>query len=189
MGDQGYEEEERLQIQQKLSQDHQYELRVAMIYAECERRQERIENQQDIVSVSSIQKKEIREVLQENRALLLPYYQLLSFLHWCDKKIGQIFLRNRLWGNGIVCAIFREIWGKTVTFTKKMGDRILSKTARRETEKEIGKTDGNVWKSIVFIVILQGESEREKESQRRWECSNVLWLDGKSLGRIGFGDD
>lgn len=78
MGEQGYGEEERLQIQQKLSQDHQYELRIAMIYAECERRQERMENRHDIVS--SIQKKEIREVSQENRALLLPYYQLLSFL-------------------------------------------------------------------------------------------------------------
>lgn len=48
-----------------------------------------------------------------------------------------------------------------------MDGGFLSKTARRETEKEIGKTDGNVWKSIVFIVILQGESEREKESQRK----------------------
>lgn len=94
MGERICEEEERLQIQQKLSQDHQYELRVAMIYAECERRQEKIENRMDMFSF--IQKREEREVSnqlcfdqteeQENRVLLLPYYQLLSFLCWCDKK-------------------------------------------------------------------------------------------------------
>lgn len=62
---------------------------------------------------------------------------------------------------------FGEVWESNQTFGEKVDGRFLSKTARRETEKEIGKTDGNVWKSVVFAVILQGESEREKESQRR----------------------
>lgn len=40
---------------------------------------------------------------------------------------------------------FREIWGKTATSTKKMGDRILSKAARRKGKKEISKTNLAIW--------------------------------------------
>lgn len=125
MGEQGYGEEERLQIQQKLSQDHQYELRIAMIYAECERRQERMENRHDIVS--SIQKKEIREVSQENRALLLPYYQLLSFLRWCDKKDWtDIFEKPsmRKWYRLCYLALMVGYLELAFYFMKRMGKQI-----------------------------------------------------------------
>lgn len=91
---------------------------------------------------------------------------LLSCIGGWVSEIGIIFclFDRRTEGETIR---FGEVWESNQTFREEVDDGFLPKAARRETEKEIGKTNGKVWKSVVFTVILQGGSEREKESQRR----------------------
>lgn len=60
---------------------------------------------------------------------------------------------------------FREIWGKAATFTKKMGDRILSKAARRKGKKEISKTNLTIWNK---------ELKESTSFEQKEECGSEL---------------